>query len=109
LQDVVDPIADEMLAEFVVDSHFKSQAKGANIDDRSYGESQEDQASARPVDPEVACSSSYHRLLFSVCFLSSFPLIFNHREILHLVSGSFSRFAEEVLYLCQVEHIPKVS
>ncbi|KAL9406810.1 hypothetical protein Peur_003782 [Populus x canadensis] len=53
VKDVVDPIADEMLAEFVVDSHFKSQAKGANIDDRSYGESQEDQASARPVDPEV--------------------------------------------------------
>lgn len=53
VKDVVDPIADEMLAEFVVDSHFKSQAKGANIDDRSYGESQEDQASARPVDPEI--------------------------------------------------------
>ena len=106
---MVDPIADEMLAEFVVDSHFKSQAKGANIDDRSYGESQEDQASARPVDTEVACSSSYHHLLFSVCFLSFFPSIFNHREILHLVSDSFSRFAEEVLDLCQVEHIPKVS
>ncbi|KAF9689051.1 hypothetical protein SADUNF_Sadunf01G0051600 [Salix dunnii] len=53
VKDVVDPVADEMLAEFVVDSHFKSQAKGANIDDRSYSESQEDQASARPVDSEV--------------------------------------------------------
>ncbi|KAB5573292.1 hypothetical protein DKX38_000486 [Salix brachista] len=53
VKDVVDPVADELLAEFVVDSHFKSQAKGANIDDRSYSESQEDQASARPVDSEV--------------------------------------------------------
>ena len=69
MQDVVDPVADELLAEFVVDSHFKSQAKGANIDDRSYSESQEDQASARPVDSEVACSSSYQPLLLAVCYL----------------------------------------
>ncbi|KAJ6428506.1 hypothetical protein OIU84_023844 [Salix udensis] len=53
VKDVVDPVADELLAEFVVNSHFKSQAKGANIDDRSYSESQEDQASARPVDSEI--------------------------------------------------------
>lgn len=33
MQDVVDPIADEMLANFVVDSHFKSQPKGAVISD----------------------------------------------------------------------------
>jgi DNA replication licensing factor MCM2 len=53
VKELDDPITDEMLAEFVVNSHFKSQAKGVNIDDRSYSESQEDQASARPVDPEV--------------------------------------------------------
>jgi len=53
VKEVDDPITDEMLAEFVVSSHFKSQAKGVNIDDRPYSESQEDQASARPVDPEV--------------------------------------------------------
>ena len=54
MQDVVDPIIDEMLAKFVVDSHFKSQPKGANIDDKPVGESEEDnQASAGPVDPEV--------------------------------------------------------
>lgn len=51
---MVDPVADEMLAKFVVDSHFKSQPKGTNIDDRSLNESQDDiQASARPTDPEV--------------------------------------------------------
>lgn len=54
LQDVVDSITDEMLAKFVVDSHFKSQPKGANIDDKSINESQEDsQDSTRPLDPEV--------------------------------------------------------
>lgn len=54
LQDVVDSVADEMLATFVVDSHFKSQPKGANLDDKSINESQEDsQDSARPLDPEV--------------------------------------------------------
>ncbi|GMY26690.1 DNA replication licensing factor MCM2 [Fagus crenata] len=54
VKDVVDPVTDEMLAKFVVDSHFRSQAKGANMDDRSVSESHEDnQASARPVDPEI--------------------------------------------------------
>ncbi|KAI5600999.1 hypothetical protein POPTR_001G070500v4 [Populus trichocarpa] len=72
VKDVVDPIADEMLAEFVVDSHFKSQAKGANIDDRSYGESQEDQASARPVDPEVL-SQDLLKKYFTYAKLNIFP------------------------------------
>ncbi len=31
---MVDPVADEMLAKVVVDSHFKSQPKLTNIDDR---------------------------------------------------------------------------
>ncbi|KAJ4826063.1 MCM DNA helicase complex subunit [Turnera subulata] len=54
VKDVVDPVSDEMLAKFVVDSHFKSRPKGANMDDRSINESQEDiQASAMPVDPEI--------------------------------------------------------
>ncbi|KAJ8759389.1 hypothetical protein K2173_006909 [Erythroxylum novogranatense] len=56
VKDVVDPVSDEMLAKFVVDSHFKSQPKGANIDARSLNESEDDiQASARPVDqdPEI--------------------------------------------------------
>lgn len=54
MQDVVDPVTDEMLAKFVVDSHFKSQPKGANMDDITLDESQEDiQASTSPVDPDV--------------------------------------------------------
>lgn len=54
MQDVVDPVTDEMLAKFVVDSHFRSQPKGANLDDKAFSESQEEaQASARPDDSKV--------------------------------------------------------
>ncbi|XP_061991062.1 DNA replication licensing factor MCM2 [Rosa rugosa] len=54
VKDVVDPVTDEMLAKFVVDSHFKSQPKGANMDDITLDESQEDiQASTSPVDPDI--------------------------------------------------------
>ncbi|KAF6134041.1 hypothetical protein GIB67_038332 [Kingdonia uniflora] len=54
VKDVVDPVMDEMLAEFVVDSHFRSQAKGTTTDDFSASNSQENpQASARLVDPEI--------------------------------------------------------
>ncbi|XP_021280056.1 DNA replication licensing factor MCM2 [Herrania umbratica] len=49
VKDVVDPVTDEMLAKFVVDSHFRSQPKGANIDDKAFSESQEEtEVSARP-------------------------------------------------------------
>ncbi|OMO57142.1 Mini-chromosome maintenance, DNA-dependent ATPase [Corchorus capsularis] len=48
VKDVVDPITDEMLAKFVVDSHFRSQPKSSNTDDRAFSESQDEaQAPAR--------------------------------------------------------------
>ncbi|CAI9768795.1 unnamed protein product [Fraxinus pennsylvanica] len=54
VKDVVDPVTDEMLAKFVVDSHFKSQPKGANLDDRSVANSQDDfQSSSTQTDPEI--------------------------------------------------------
>ncbi|KAI5679470.1 hypothetical protein M9H77_10420 [Catharanthus roseus] len=54
VKDVVDPVTDEMLAKFVVDSHFKSQPKGANLDDRSMINSQDDgQVTAVPADAEI--------------------------------------------------------
>lgn len=60
MQDVVDPVRDEMLAEFVVDSHFKSQPKGATLDDRSMINSQDDNlASPNPNDSEVLLSSPF--------------------------------------------------
>lgn len=77
MQDVVDPVIDEMLAKFVVDSHFKSQPKGGNVEDKSLSNSQDDfQPSDRPLDPEVpVCHSmaciglkiSYFKCLESFC------------------------------------------
>lgn len=52
MQDIVDPVTDEMLAKFVVDSHAKSKAKGAHIDDQPPN-SQDDISSASAADPEV--------------------------------------------------------
>lgn len=53
MQDIVDPVADEMLAQFVVGSHFKSQPKGANLDKSTSNSHDDFPASARPVDAEV--------------------------------------------------------
>ena len=55
MQDAVDPVKDEMLAKFVVDSHFKSQPKGGYIDDKSIGCSQDemDEVTNIPTDTEV--------------------------------------------------------
>ncbi|KAF3519224.1 hypothetical protein DY000_02058652 [Brassica cretica] len=51
VKDVVDPVTDEMLAEFVVNSHFKSQPKGGKMDD---SEPQDVvQGSSGSSDPEV--------------------------------------------------------
>ncbi|KAJ8452179.1 hypothetical protein Cgig2_016760 [Carnegiea gigantea] len=54
VKDVVDPISDEMLAKFVVDSHFRSKPHGANLDDKSMNTSQDDaDPMSNQVDPEV--------------------------------------------------------
>eukprot|EP00249_Psilotum_nudum_P028835 c38786_g1_i1 orf=143-2887(+) len=51
VKDVVDPVRDEMLARFVVDSHFKSQPKGSNADDTSANINQDSVGDTS--DPEV--------------------------------------------------------
>ncbi|CAL5338053.1 unnamed protein product [Camellia sinensis] len=54
VKDVVDPVKDEMLAKFVVDSHFKSQPKGVYIHEKSVSNSQEEiETSSMPTDPEI--------------------------------------------------------
>ncbi|XP_052184215.1 DNA replication licensing factor MCM2 [Diospyros lotus] len=55
VKDAVDPVKDEMLAKFVVDSHFKSQPKGGYIDDKSIGCSQDemDEVTNIPTDTEI--------------------------------------------------------
>lgn len=80
MQDVVDPVTDEMLARFVVDSHFKSQAKGANMDNMPLSNSEED-TSDSPMDPEVYTSylPSLSTCTFLVCLELSFFLFESHR------------------------------
>ena len=54
MQDIVDPFTDEMLARFVVDSHARSQPKGANLEDRVPTDVDDDPLSAaRQADPDV--------------------------------------------------------
>ncbi|GER39223.1 DNA replication licensing factor MCM2 [Striga asiatica] len=54
VKDVPDPLLDEMLAQFVVDSHYNSQAKGASFEDIPVSNSQDgDQDSSRQTDPEI--------------------------------------------------------
>lgn len=53
MKDVVDPIIDEMLAKFVVDSHFKSKPSGATIDDKSSNSQEDADPLANIVDSEV--------------------------------------------------------
>ncbi|TYJ16721.1 hypothetical protein E1A91_A09G002600v1 [Gossypium mustelinum] len=73
VKDVVDPVTDEMLAKFVVDSHFRSQPKGANLDDKAFSESQEEaQASARPDDSNIL-SQELLRKYLTYAKLNVFP------------------------------------
>ncbi|KAG6429364.1 hypothetical protein SASPL_107414 [Salvia splendens] len=52
VKDVVDPVTDEMLTQFVVDSRYNSQPKGSKFDDRNDSQD-ENQASAGQTDPEI--------------------------------------------------------
>ncbi|XVF86157.1 hypothetical protein PTKIN_Ptkin18bG0017600 [Pterospermum kingtungense] len=73
VKDVVDPVTDEMLARFVVDSHFRSQPKGANIDDKAFSESQEEtQASTEPADSMII-SQELLRKYITYAKLNVFP------------------------------------
>ncbi|CAB4263881.1 unnamed protein product [Prunus armeniaca] len=71
VKDVVDPVTDEMLAKFVVDSHFKSQAKGANMDNMPLSNSEED-TSDSPVDPEILSQDMLKKYL-TYAKLNVFP------------------------------------
>ena len=53
MQDIVDPVPDEMLAKFVVDSRAKSKPKGVHIDDQPISNSLDDiLASTTAADPK---------------------------------------------------------
>ncbi|XP_076891178.1 DNA replication licensing factor MCM2-like [Bidens hawaiensis] len=73
VKDVVDPLIDEMLAKFVVDSHSKSIPKGANLDDTSINNSQEDNRdTAMFADPEILSQDMLKKYL-TYAKLNVFP------------------------------------
>jgi DNA replication licensing factor MCM2 len=59
-----------MLARFVVDSHARSQPKGANLEDRVAADMDDDPlAAARQADPDVRSLAITTEKLFSIlCF-----------------------------------------
>lgn len=93
VKDVVDPVTDEMLAKFVVDSHFKSQPKGANMDDITLDESQEDiQASTSPVDPDILPQDMLKKYL-TYAKLNVFPRL--HDADLDKLSNVYAELRRE--------------
>ncbi|KAI3947599.1 hypothetical protein MKW92_027181 [Papaver armeniacum] len=77
VKDVVDPVLDEMLAEFVLESHSRSRPKGANLDYMSVSDSQEDpDASAELVDPEILSQDMLKKYI-AYAKLNVFPRLDN--------------------------------
>ncbi|KAE8658898.1 hypothetical protein F3Y22_tig00116965pilonHSYRG00167 [Hibiscus syriacus] len=63
-----------MLAQFVVDSHFRSQPKGANMDDKAFSESQEEtRASAGLAADSKILSQDLLRKYLTYAKLNIFP------------------------------------
>ncbi|GMP68953.1 hypothetical protein CsSME_00028382 [Camellia sinensis var. sinensis] len=72
VKDVVDLVKDEMIARFVVDSHFKSQPKGVNIHEKSISNSHDKiETSSMPTDPEILPQDLLKNLTFAK--LNVFP------------------------------------
>eukprot|EP01018_Ginkgo_biloba_P017870 Gb_10893 [translate_table: standard] len=73
VKDVVDPVRDEMLARFVVDSHSKSQPKGSNLEETPASLSEEHSTPSGSVpDPEVLSQETLRKYV-TYAKLNVFP------------------------------------
>lgn len=73
VKDVVDPVKDEMLASFVVDSHAKSQPKGSNMEETPVGLSQDESPNlSHSSDPEVLSQDTLRKYI-TYAKLNVFP------------------------------------
>lgn len=73
VKDVVDPVKDEMLASFVVDSHAKSQPKGSNTEETPAGLSQDESPNlSHSSDPEVLSQDTLRKYI-TYAKLNIFP------------------------------------
>lgn len=113
MQDIVDPVADELLAKFVVDSHSKSKPKGAHIDDHPASMSQDDVlTSAGATDSEVLFYFlKYFRfnIFMSVFIWIVVDFYISLPNLKIICADTFSRHAQEVLNIFKVEHLPQIS
>ncbi|XP_031495177.1 DNA replication licensing factor MCM2 [Nymphaea colorata] len=89
VKDVVDPVTDEMLARFVVDSHSKSQPKGARKEDELASLLQED---IPPADPEIL-SQDILKKYVTYAKLNVFPKL--HAADLERVSHVYAELRRE--------------
>ncbi|KAE8734921.1 hypothetical protein F3Y22_tig00000652pilonHSYRG00013 [Hibiscus syriacus] len=84
-EDVVDPVTVEMLAQFVVDSHFRSQPKGANMDDKAFSESQEETRASSGLADSKILSQELLRKYLSYVKLNIFPR-FHEKDMAKILS-----------------------
>lgn len=96
LQDIVDPVTDEMLARFVVDSHARSIPKGSNLEERA----QSGNDGAGPTDPDVSIHQHACQFFFSFHYNSFSNKIFIEPDIV-------TRYAQEVYNICKAKYISK--
>ncbi|KAJ1256440.1 hypothetical protein BS78_K026400 [Paspalum vaginatum] len=93
VKDIVDPFTDEMLARFVVDSHARSQPKGANLEDRVASDVDDDPlAAARQADPDVLSQDMLKKYI-TYAKLNVFPKI--HDADLDKISHVYAELRRE--------------
>ncbi|GJN13092.1 hypothetical protein PR202_ga31426 [Eleusine coracana subsp. coracana] len=93
VKDIVDPFTDEMLARFVVDSHARSQPKGANLEDRVATDLDDDPlAAARQADPDVLSQDMLKKYI-TYAKLNVFPKI--HDADLDKISHVYAELRRE--------------
>ncbi|WVZ51830.1 hypothetical protein U9M48_002936 [Paspalum notatum var. saurae] len=93
VKDIVDPFTDEMLARFVVDSHARSQPKGANLEDRVASDVDDDPLSAaRQADPDVLSQDMLKKYI-TYAKLNVFPKI--HDADLDKISHVYAELRRE--------------
>uniref|UniRef100_J3N8E2 DNA replication licensing factor MCM2 n=1 Tax=Oryza brachyantha TaxID=4533 RepID=J3N8E2_ORYBR len=93
VKDIVDPFTDEMLARFVVDSHARSQPKGANLEDRVATDVEDDPlAAARQADPDILSQDMLKKYI-TYAKLNVFPKI--HDADLDKISHVYAELRRE--------------
>ncbi|KAM0896190.1 hypothetical protein ACQ4PT_023343 [Festuca glaucescens] len=92
-KDIVDPFMDEMLARFVVDSHARSQPKGANLEERVAVDEEDDPFTvARQADPDILSQDMLKKYIM-YAKLNVFPKI--HDTDLDKISHVYAELRRE--------------